>query len=190
MSDEKDGVVLNAATIVQYDFNGEKEIKFVKPETEDNDEPVENIKEMKRIDRSALKRGFSKVTFVIRNITVEPVMLFFALGLGFLPIVLNQLYFDKVCKTGSDLFGNGTSFPDNICDNIDSGDYEEVENFVQKQVAKITAVSNFLQERYFLYTTNKKREFSDTPPPFCIGLNHSARGLKNLCSRPSVPLKQ
>ena len=140
MSDEKDGVVLTAATIVQYNFNNEKEIKFVKPENE-----IEEEVKRDKLDKNALKRGVSKFVFVVKNITVEPVMLFFALGVGILPIVLNQLYFDKVCKTGSNLFGNGTSYSDKICDNLDSGDYEDIENFVQKQVAKITAVSNFLQ---------------------------------------------
>lgn len=38
---------------------------------------------------------WSKSKEATKNITVEPVMLLFALGVGFIPITLNQLYYDK-----------------------------------------------------------------------------------------------
>lgn len=46
---------------------------------------------------------------------------------------------------GSVWFGNGTSFPDEVCDNITDPLYFHEERFVERQVAKLTYVSAALQ---------------------------------------------
>lgn len=50
-----------------------------------------------------------------------------------------------MCKTGTDLFGNGTAYPSEICDEIDSGKYEDIQVYVQQQVARLTSVATLVK---------------------------------------------
>ena len=42
---------------------------------------------------------------VVTNITVEPVIFFYAIGFGITTIISPSLYFDKICKVRSKLTG-------------------------------------------------------------------------------------
>ena len=107
----------------------------------------------------------------MQHVLVEPIQLMFAIGIGFIPIVMNQLYFEKVCITGTNLFGNGTFYPKEICSNVNNGSFPEInvskisrlwrhyvklekdkilnwkisQDYVQKQVARMNSASYFLQ---------------------------------------------
>lgn len=42
-------------------------------------------------------------------------------------MVLYQLYVEKVCKVGSNWFGDGKTFDDYTCDHLDSGNFTEAQ---------------------------------------------------------------
>lgn len=43
-------------------------------------------------------------------------------------------------QVGGVWFGNGTTFPDDVCDHMDSGDYEEVQTYAQKTYSTINLI--------------------------------------------------
>jgi len=92
-----------------------------------------------------LEKFFHLLTKFLKNITVEPVVFFYSLGFSITMLPSANLYFDKTCKVGSVIFGNGSTYHDDICDNLDNGDFDDVQEYVQKTVATIQLVTLFVK---------------------------------------------
>jgi len=93
---------------------------------------------IKKIREIALK--------VVTNITVEPVIFFYAIGFGITTIISPSLYFDKICKVGSPIFGDrNKTWNDTVCDNLDNGNYSEEQEYVQKTYSTIHTVTMLLK---------------------------------------------
>lgn len=78
---------------------------------------------------------------IIRAISVEPPVFFFALSVG---LVLNSnfdLYFERTCELGSSLFGNGTTYSEEVCANLDKPENKEAETYVEFQIYRLVFVS-------------------------------------------------
>ena len=81
---------------------------------------------------------------VVSNITLEPVVFLFSLGLGFYYLPASQLYVDKMCRVnlvreGLVDFNNSKE----ICDNIYSNKTLQIEN--QERVTRLKTLSKFIQ---------------------------------------------
>ena len=64
-----------------------------------NTENLENTDNMNSCSENPyLIKTKEIATKVIRNITVEPVIFFYAIGFGITTIISPSLYFDKICK--------------------------------------------------------------------------------------------
>ena len=64
-----------------------------------NCEILENTNNMNSCSENPyLTKTKEIATKVIRNITVEPVIFFYAIGFGITTIISPSLYFDKICK--------------------------------------------------------------------------------------------
>ena len=92
------------------------------------------------------KVEFAKKSFknVYSNITIEPVMLLFALSLGFFYMSGTQLYVDKMCRVnlvreGIVEFNNSKE----ICDNIYHNKKLQIEN--QERVTRLQTLSRCIQ---------------------------------------------
>ena len=79
---------------------------------------------------SLCKRVISATGFVLKNITVEPVMFLFFFSGSLDSISLSQLKIVKSCKID---FG----FNDTVCDNLVSGNFSEENDMVQDKVLKL-----------------------------------------------------
>ena len=55
---------------------------------------------------------------IFRWITVEPAVFFFALTVGLVTVANQALYVDRVCRYGSDIYGNGTTYTEVECNNL------------------------------------------------------------------------
>ena len=96
--------------------------------------------------RVGVRRSFfSKVIGFCKNITVEPILFFLLLGIAVQAVLNSNLYYEKICKVGSGWFNNGTTFSDEICDQLDNGNHSIYQTFVQKTFAKIHFVLNCIQ---------------------------------------------
>ncbi|CAL4095647.1 unnamed protein product, partial [Meganyctiphanes norvegica] len=73
------------------------------------------------------KSGFSKILLYITSITVEPIVLLQSLGRGFEGVFLTNIWVDKVCEVQ-------LNYSAEVCHNIDSGDYPEEQDEVQRIV--------------------------------------------------------
>lgn len=87
------------------------------------------------------KRSLKKISLAI---TVEPVVVFWWFGLAIQLVVTPQLYYEKVCKLGSSIFGNGSSYPEDVCDHLDNGNYDHIQDEVQKTVSRMNFVMMFV----------------------------------------------
>ena len=81
---------------------------------------------------SRAKKVWLALEKCVKNITIEPILCFWTVSTSMNGISCASLYFDKTCKSGSIWFGNGTSYPDEVCDHIDSGEYDDIQNSVQR----------------------------------------------------------
>jgi len=77
-------------------------------------------------------RAFVYIVKFFKSITIEPVVFFYALGFSITIIVSPQLYLEKICTVGSVWFGNGSTYSQETCDNIDNGDHNSTQDYVQK----------------------------------------------------------
>lgn len=101
-----------------------------------------------------IARLFNAVLSKLRLVTIEPVVFLMAFGMGVSGIITLQLYFEKTCKIGSSWyihgvsvktkyiqyltcigsrFGNGTFFPEDVCDHLDDGEHEREQEYVQER---------------------------------------------------------
>ena len=108
------------------------------------DELQENqtFKKMNLRNKLAFVRTFLKSVY--SNTTIEPVMLLFALSLGFFYMSGTQLYVDKMCRVnlvreGLVDFNNSQE----ICDNIYSNKKLQIEN--QERVTRLQTLSRCIQ---------------------------------------------
>lgn len=76
----------------------------------------------------------------LKKLSVEPFILIWGFGHTLVATPTSSLYFDKVCKVGSVWFGNGSTYPDEVCDHIDNGTFDEVQDYVQETVADMHLV--------------------------------------------------
>ena len=81
----------------------------------------------------------------LKKVTIEPFIFIWAFGHTLVATPTSSLYFDKVCKVGSVWFGNGSTYPDEVCDHLDNGTFGEVQNYVQETVADIHLVVSLCQ---------------------------------------------
>ena len=64
-----------------------------------NSENLENKNNMKSCSENLYFTKAKEIAAkVIKNITVEPVIFFYAIGFGITTIISPSLYFDKICK--------------------------------------------------------------------------------------------
>ncbi|CAL4249923.1 unnamed protein product, partial [Meganyctiphanes norvegica] len=73
----------------------------------------------------------------MRSIQVEPVMLCFGFGFGIDNVFLTNLFVDKVCDIQ-------LNYSSEVCTNLDSGDYPDQENEVQKLVSLYGMYKHFV----------------------------------------------
>lgn len=52
-----------------------------------------------------------------------------------------------MCSDGSGMFGNGTTYDDEVCKNLANFSYAEEERYVEEQAEKINYVSRAIQVR-------------------------------------------
>lgn len=57
-----------------------------------------------------------RVGRVLGRVSVEPAALLYSLGTALITVQVANLYIEKVCKVGSALFGNGTTYSDEVRD--------------------------------------------------------------------------
>ena len=96
-------------------------------------------------DQSFLQTIKSKVTKFYKNITVEPILFFLFFGIAVQAVLNSNLYYEKICKVGSAWFNNGTTFSDEICDQLDNGNNSAYQTYVQKTYAKVHFFLNYAQ---------------------------------------------
>ena len=94
--------------------------------------------------RSKIEFARKSLTNIYSNITLEPVMLLFAMSLGFFYIAGTQLYVDKMCRVnlvreGLVDFNNSKE----ICDNIYHNKTLQIEN--QERVTRLQTMSKAIQ---------------------------------------------
>lgn len=90
-------------------------------------------------------RLFNIVANFLSNVTLEPAIFIWTLGWSIQSVIISQLQYEKVCKLGSDWFGNGTSFDDDVCDALDNGEHDEEQEMVQKAVANLHLTMSLVQ---------------------------------------------
>ena len=56
----------------------------------------------------------ARVARVVGRVSVEPAALLYSLGTALIAVQVANLYIEKVCKVGSALFGNGTTYSDEV----------------------------------------------------------------------------
>ena len=65
-----------------------------------------------------------------RNVTVEPLLLLYALGFSSGQNIAQDFYQSKICEVGSEVFGNGSTWSHEVCDDLNSGNYNETQQYV------------------------------------------------------------
>ncbi|CAL4225455.1 unnamed protein product, partial [Meganyctiphanes norvegica] len=89
-------------------------------------------------DPKEKKEGLcSSVGKCMRSIQVEPVVLCHAFGVGIDNVFLTNLFVDKVCDIQ-------LNYSSEVCTNLDSGDYPDQENEVQKLVSLYVMYQHFV----------------------------------------------
>ena len=91
-----------------------------------------------------------KLKHVWKNITLEPVVLLFAINFGFFAIASDQLYVDKMCQVNllntsyTNIETNVTqTYTKEICENI--YDYPDLQTNLQQQTTALKTISRSLQ---------------------------------------------
>jgi len=102
----------------------------------------------KKVDKSKeednVKAGF--LWKMISKIGIEPVVILMNLGWTMYWVQTANLYIEKTCKVGSFFFGNGTTFSNEVCDNLFNGTFPEEQEYVQTVVANVEMVSNLIKQ--------------------------------------------
>lgn len=73
---------------------------------------------------------------LVNWITVEPSAFLISVAIGLTRVANTKLIVDRTCKLGSGIFGNGTTFSDEVCDNLDSFLNVAAERVVAEQVGQ------------------------------------------------------
>jgi len=119
---------------------GEKEEKKEKAAADVGGVGGEGDEEAKK----QVKRSFIKM--VISKISIEPAVILMSLGFCMFGVQISNLYIEKTCKVGSYFFGNGTTYPDEVCDNLFNGSFPDEQEAVQKVVADVEMYSNLIKQ--------------------------------------------
>lgn len=86
----------------------------------------------------------AKAKQIAKGVSVEPIVFLWSIGSSLTMVVTPTLYFDKICKVGSNWFGNGTTFSDYVCDHLDNGNYTEEQEYVQKVYSQVHLVTSYV----------------------------------------------
>ncbi len=100
--------------------------------------------------------------------SAEPIMFLHAVSAFLVSTVYSSLRLDKVCRVGSDWFGNGevstsrfclplfssffalpftgTSYSEDLCDEIDNGDHDDEQDYVQKTANNLSAAETYAMQ--------------------------------------------
>ena len=80
---------------------------------------------------------------LMSEISVEPVVFLYCLGMTVATFITQNIYYDKICKVGSVWFGNGTTFPEELCNQLDNGNFTEEQKYVQEIYNQMIMVVRF-----------------------------------------------
>ena len=74
--------------------------------------------------------------------------------MGIVTVSSAALLWDQTCNVGSSLFGDGTSYEDEVCDNLANISYRAEERYVSEQAEKINYLSHGIQVMVMILISN------------------------------------
>ena len=72
--------------------------------------------------------------------------------MGIVTVSSAALLRDQTCNVGSSLFGNGSSYDEEVCDNLANISYRPEERYVSEQAEKINYVSHGIQVMVMIFS--------------------------------------
>lgn len=87
-----------------------------------------------------------KVMDMLGQVTVEPCIMLFALGNTLISVQMSNLQIEKSCKVGSYFFSNGTTYANEVCENLSNGSFSEEQKQVQKITANVDMYSDLMKQ--------------------------------------------
>lgn len=87
-----------------------------------------------------------KVTALLGQVTIEPCIMLFALGNTLISVQMSNLQIEKTCKVGSYFFSNGTTYGNEVCDNLSNGSFSGEQKEVQKITANVDMYSDLMKQ--------------------------------------------
>lgn len=100
-----------------------------------NEESSPLLKRTQSVEEGPVRRTFLQV---LSNVTVEPALLLFSCGHVIDSIYIPQIQIDKICSLM-------LNFSTEICENLDSGSFDEEEDAVQKIASRFNVYQHWVE---------------------------------------------